>query len=899
MRVIALAILVTAAFVPGIARLRLRTDGHALVPEQAPAVRLDREVRREFGVRDPLIVMVRTARPEGIYHPATLRLVATLTDSLARLPGLEEGSVTSLATERGDRFRPGTLELRTLLDPVPETPAGLAELRGDVEAIGLLTGTLVSFDGGAAAILVGIPAGGERTALLAAVHRVIAHADTTGHSVAVIGAPVAEALLGNHVLEDLGVPLGTGGAPRLADRPGADLGAIARLRLAIARHVGLLPLSVVVMALVFLVCFRSFTATWLPVSEAGACLVFVFGLMGWTGVPVYLTMAVLPVILVSMGLADEIHVFSRYRQRRAERPGEPVADAVRATLDETSLPVIATALTTAVGFLSFALSPLAPVRAFGIFTAAGIVFCMVWTLTVIPALLVRLPAPRVRPCAGAPFPAGPDTGAGAGASAGAVGAAAGRGWSRRLAALSRRPMWTLGLAALALALCPFGIRRLVVQDSWIGGFAPESTFRRDTEDFNRRFHGVHRLLLVLDTGHVAAGGSIVPLEMDLNEYRFPGDLVSDPATLVGCAIAIGRRGEPANRAWTSTITSAMRRDGRIVVATPPVHGSPLFLFTPAPDETLEYSIRSQRLALPEVLRQIEDLERFVGAPSGRTVGGVIGPPDWIASAEYLLTDRLPGSRGIPGDPDRVRWLWRAIENAQGPERVRETVDAGLERGLVTVFLKDANFVDTARLMRALRAYEREHLSPVNIRLDFAGDVAVSQALIDAIVRSQMSSLLASLLGILAMTALLFRSLRWGLVCMVPATFAVAATFAVMGWASIPLGVATSMFAGMVLGVGVDFAIHLVARHRLAVAGGLSAEAAVADSLATTAPAIVVNGLAVALGFGLLVLSRVPANARLGEITVVSLLSCLAATLLVIPTLMRISSRRGSPAASRD
>ena len=42
-------------------------------------------------------------------------------------------------------------------------------------------------------------------------------------------------------------------------------------------------------------------------------------------------------------------------RNRAARPGEPVADAVRAALDDMSLPVVATSMTTAVGFLSFAI----------------------------------------------------------------------------------------------------------------------------------------------------------------------------------------------------------------------------------------------------------------------------------------------------------------------------------------------------------------------------------------------------------------------------------------------------------------------------------------------------------------------------------------------------------------
>jgi predicted RND superfamily exporter protein len=99
-----------------------------------------------------------------------------------------------------------------------------------------------------------------------------------------------------------------------------------------------------------------------------------------------------------------------------------------------------------------------------------------------------------------------------------------------------------------------------------------------------------------------------------------------------------------------------------------------------------------------------------------------------------------------------------------------------------------------------------------------------------------------------------------------------------------------MFAGMVLGIGVDFAIHLVERFRLTLAGGAGRDRAIEDALIETGPPIVINALAIALGFGILLLSRVPANARLGAMTAVGLLACLAATVLVIPALLRLTVR---------
>ena len=106
-------------------------------------------------------------------------------------------------------------------------------------------------------------------------------------------------------------------------------------------------------------------------------------------------------------------------------------------------------------------------------------------------------------------------------------------------------------------------------------------------------------------------------------------------------------------------------------------------------------------------------------------------------------------------------------------------------------------------MREIRSYEKEHLTPLGIRVGFAGDVAVSQSLIQGIVRTQLQSLFWSLVGIWAVTTVLGRSLRWGIYCVLPSALAVLINFAVMGWMGIPLGVATSMFAGMTLGIGVD------------------------------------------------------------------------------------------------
>ena len=100
----------------------------------------------------------------------------------------------------------------------------------------------------------------------------------------------------------------------------------------------------------------------------------------------------------------------------------------------------------------------------------------------------------------------------------------------------------------------------------------------------------------------------------------------------------------------------------------------------------------------------------------------------------------PDARRLPDNAGEIKLLWDFYGLARGPQRLRQVVDTNYWRSLTTVFLKDANFIDTARLMSDIRAYEHEHLTPKGIRLGFAGDVALSQSLIKGIVATQLQSL---------------------------------------------------------------------------------------------------------------------------------------------------------------
>jgi uncharacterized protein len=737
-----LLLAVVAAMAPGLFRLELRTDGHALVPPDDPAIAIDREARRVFGLRDPLLVVLETGHRAGIFNTATLERLQRLTRDLAALPGVGPAQAQSLASENSASFYPGSHKFRPILWPPPRTPERLARVRADVEEIKILHGTLVSHDRRAAAVLVGVPPAGEGVDRAALYHQVAAiarrHATATDR-VSVVGAPAAEALLGEHVLADLAL---------------------------------LVPLAMaVIAAILWIACGRTWGVV-VGLVKVGAAQVFTLGLIGWCGEPVYLTTAVIPVLLITVGLSDEVHLLWRYRHRPA---GEAPGPALRRSLEELAKPILLTSLTTAVGFLSFLTSSIAPVRSFGLFTGIGVLFCLLWAMTGTPALIALRP--------GAIPAAASSSGGG------------GRPWLARPAlALGSRPRVALPVLALVTAALALGIPRLAVQDGWIDNFAKDSELRQASERVDRQFAGTHVLLAVL-TFDPPPG------------QRVPSIPQASGPLLAGSAVETVGHFEAALR------------------------------------------------ARPEV-------------------GGVLGLSSHLTSTASLFS-----GGANPRIFDNPGWIWLHIQrigNVRGEERRRELVDDGFRRTVVTLLLKGANYRTTASLVEAIRELERTELAPAHARVELAGDVAVSQAMIPAIVRTQVGSLLLALAVNLGIVALLFRSWRYGLAAVAPTAVAVAWTFGLMGWLGMPLGVATSMFCAVTLGIGVDYGIHFLERFQAAEAAGAARpdHAAAAEA----GPAIVVDTLAIALGFGLLGFSQVPTNRWLGLLVALALSSACLLTL---------------------
>ncbi|HEX3530081.1 MAG TPA: MMPL family transporter, partial [Thermoanaerobaculia bacterium] len=137
-----------------------------------------------------------------------------------------------------------------------------------------------------------------------------------------------------------------------------------------------------------------------------------------------------------------------------------------------------------------------------------------------------------------------------------------------------------------------------------------------------------------------------------------------------------------------------------------------------------------------------------------------------------------------------------------------------------------------------------------------------------------------------------RSVRLSLALMIPVLATNLLLFAGLGYARLPLGIASSMFAALTLGAGIDFALHYMIAWQRERRRGLSQDEAVQATLRTAGRGLRWNATVLAFGFAVLAVSAVRPNASLGLLLGVAMVLSYTTTLLFLPELLRRGERRG-------
>ncbi|MDH3292828.1 MAG: efflux RND transporter permease subunit [Acidimicrobiia bacterium] len=175
-----------------------------------------------------------------------------------------------------------------------------------------------------------------------------------------------------------------------------------------------------------------------------------------------------------------------------------------------------------------------------------------------------------------------------------------------------------------------------------------------------------------------------------------------------------------------------------------------------------------------------------------------------------------------------------------------------------------------------------------------GSALVREASLDGTNRALQLSLPVAVVLCLTIAGLFLRSLRYGLAAIMPILMVVAWLYGFMYVAGFAINLVTATIAAVSIGIGIDFAIHFIARYREELHRTGRRTEAVRIAGEGTGLALVASAVSSAVGFGILALAPMPLFAAYGLLTALMIMMALVATLAVLPAILVLITRDEPP-----
>jgi len=159
-------------------------------------------------------------------------------------------------------------------------------------------------------------------------------------------------------------------------------------------------------------------------------------------------------------------------------------------------------------------------------------------------------------------------------------------------------------------------------------------------------------------------------------------------------------------------------------------------------------------------------------------------------------------------------------------------------------------------------------------------------LIESLLGDQWSSFGWGAAGIMVMMTIAYRSIRIGLISLVPNLLPIVLVVGTMGWLDLPINIGTAMISGVSMGLTVDASIFYISSFRRMEAQGLNFSEALRATQHDIGRALIYSNAALILGFLVLTLSHFIPLVYFGLLVSVAMLGGLAGNLILLPLLMR-------------
>lgn len=532
--------------------------------------------------------------------------------------------------------------------------------------------------------------------------------------------------------------------------------------------------ALVVSIILLFVIFRSFTAVIAPFLVLISTLIILYGAMGLLGIPITMTSMIITPLILVISVSYSIHVINHF-QHHFRKTGNR-KEAVRYTFRHSTWPCFLTAVTTAIGFASFMVVPIKPIREMGIACSAGVFITYFLVIIVVPIF------------------------------------------------------FSIG------------------KDKLIREKNPPLKSKKDNPGINAFF--TRWADFVIGNSKIVLIVSLIFLIIAL-VFSFSARVETDTMEMMGDEVEFVEN--------SKYITD--RLGG--------IYSFEIFIELP-----------EQGMAKDPVVLQVLDR---IAAHTGKweSVNNISSINDIVKDLNMTMNNNDPRFYTIPDKPELVA-QYLLLYEMSGGENAEDWVDYDYQRLRLSVQVRDVSSNAEEKFLE-IKKMARDTL-PAGTEVNIVGDVPILMKMLNMLAFGQIKSIFLALMVITLVMILILKSIRVGLLSMIPNIVPVILVGGAMGLFDFPIDMMTIMIAPMIIGIAVDDTVHYIIHFKQEIETADSYPSANRGTFSRVGRAIFFTSVILCIGFSILGLSVVKSLLHMAVLSGVGIIGALVADLFITPVL---------------
>ncbi|WP_415904076.1 efflux RND transporter permease subunit [Neptuniibacter sp. QD48_55] len=818
-----------------ISSIKIDTDPENMLPhDQADRVLHD-EVKQRFSLHDMIVVgIVNSLHEKGVYNPATLSVLYDISTAVDSMKGVVRQDLMALNTvdNISQSFeQDGAILFEWMMKTPPSTQLEADTIQGAVERLPLLKNTLVSADAKAAAIYIPIIDKSESYRLANEIQTVIDGLQLK--------------------YPDSGNEFHIAGLPVAEDTFGVEM----FIQMAISA-----PLAGLMIFVLMWFFFRSLLLITAPMLVAMATVIITMGVLIGQGHTVHIMSSMIPIFLMPIAVVDSVHLLSEFSDRY--KPGGDLKQALQEVLGHLFTPMLYTSITSAVGFASLALTPIPPVQVFGLHVAFGIMLAFVLTVFLVPAFIVSLSPQRLQVLKDH-----------------SVREDSSQNLSWLLSAAGRfstnRSKGILIVFALISALSVYGVSTIQINDNPVRWFKEDHRLRIADQVMNAHFAGTYNAYLVLEKPSEQLGESFwqeltsqsLPeaVMLKITQLRAETQAYSPSKRLQALALAFDDLSfdDPVHEDfWLSLLD-------KVEVA----------------QQEAKYFLSPEGLAYLDQLQSYLDQTELVGKTN--SLGTL------LKTVNRELRGREDDQFKLPADASAAAQTVLSFQSSHRPDDLWHMVTPEYDATLLWLQLSSGDNQDMSQVIELVDRFVSENPLPQGVEMNWAGLTYINVVWQEQMVNGMLNSLISAFFMVLLMMVVLFRSIKIGLLAMLPLTVTILFIYGLIGFIGKDYDMPIAVLSALTLGLSVDFAIHFLERCRAIYRRTGNWPKTVNEVYQGPARAISRNAVVVAVGFTPLLFAPLVPYITVGFFLALIMSISAIVTVILLPAVIHLISNKAS------